>query len=188
MADNDLALGRLVDAVSHSRYWKDTVLFVNEDDPQNGYDHIDGHRSLCLVISPYSRPGINHHFANQTSVLRTMLHIFGLPPMNQQDASVPLMTDCFQETADLTPYDAIAANFPLNQSPPPKSKQSAMERSWRQILATVPIERTGMKTETDEAQFEPFRLARSAGLGTPPTLPNGLVRMEKDLRRSGFDT
>ncbi len=167
MADNDLALGRLVEAVSHSRYWKDTVLFVNEDDPQNGYDHIDGHRSLCLVISPYSRPGINHTFANQTSVLRTILQIFGLPPMNQQDASVPLMTDCFQETADLTPYDALAANFPLNQSPPPKSKQSAIERRWRQILATVPIERTGMKTETDEANLNRFVWHEVRGWETP---------------------
>lgn len=167
MADNDLALGRLVDAVSHSRFWKDTVLFVNEDDPQNGYDHIDGHRSLCLVISPYSRPGINHNFANQTSVLRTMLHIFGLPPMNQQDASVPLMDHCFQDVADLRPYHAIEANYPLNQAPPPKSKQSALERKWREILATVPIERTGMKTELDEANLNRFVWHDVRGWNTP---------------------
>lgn len=167
MADNDLALGRLVDAVSHSRFWKDTVLFVNEDDPQNGYDHIDGHRSLCLVISPYSRPGINHSFANQTSVLRTMLHIFGLPPMNQQDASVPLMTHCFQDVADLRPYDVIEANYPLNQAPPPKLKQSALERKWREILATVPIKRTGMKTEIDEANLNRFVWHEVRGWNAP---------------------
>ncbi len=148
MADNDLALGQLVDAVSHSQFWKDTVIFVNEDDPQNGYDHIDGHRSLCLVVSPYSRAGINHQFYNQTSVLRTMLHIFGLPPMNQQDASMPLMKNCFQLDPDFEPYDVIAANFPLNQAPDPESKQSAVERKWRKIVATVPIERTGNEDRT----------------------------------------
>ncbi len=167
MADNDLAVGRLVDAVSHSKYWQDTVIFINEDDPQNGYDHIDGHRSLCLAISAYSQPGVNHSFYNQTSVLRTILHIFGLPPMNQQDASMPLMTDCFQLAANLEPFDAIAANVPLNETAPPKAKQSAIERKWRSILATVPIERTGMKTEQDEDNLNRFVWHEVRGWNTP---------------------
>lgn len=167
MADNDLALGRLVDAVSHSKYWKDTVIFVNEDDPQNGYDHIDGHRSLCLVISPYGRPGINHSFYNQTSVLRTMLHLFGLPPMNQQDASMPLMGDCFQATANLSPYDAILANFALDELPGAKNSQSSIEQKWRLLLATVPIERTGMKTEQDEDNLNRFVWHEMRGWDTP---------------------
>ena len=156
MADNDLALGRLVQAVSGSEYWKNTVIFVNEDDPQNGYDHVDGHRSLCLVISAYSRPGINSSFYNQTSALRTMLHILGLPPLNQQDASMPLMRDCFTDTADLTPFVALPANVELNETPQPPENQSAAERRWRQILATVPIQRTGMKTEQDEDNLNRF--------------------------------
>ena len=157
MADNDLALGRLVEAVSQSRFWDETVIFVNEDDPQNGYDHIDGHRSLCLVISPYSRRGINHSFYNQTAVLRTMLHIFGLPPMNQQDASMPLMTDCFtDQPINREPYKALAANVPLNQEPAPRNQQSATEQRWRAILATVPIQRTGMKTPLDEDNLNRF--------------------------------
>lgn len=167
MADNDLAIGRLVDAVSKSQFWKETVIFINEDDPQNGYDHIDGHRSICLVISPYSRPGVNQHFYNQTSVLRTMMHIFGLPPMNQQDAAAPLMTDCFQETADLKPFNAIDANFPLNESPQSESKQSSLEKKWREILATVPIERTGMKTELDESNLNRFVWHEMRGWATP---------------------
>lgn len=167
MADNDLALGRLVEAVSQSRYWKESAIFVNEDDPQNGYDHVDGHRSICLVISPYSQPGVNSNFYNQTSVLRTMLHIFGLPPMNQQDASMPLMKECFQEVVDLTPYKAIPANVPLNTPAPKEEEQSALERKWRKTLATVPIERTGMKTEQDEDNLNRFVWHEMRGWETP---------------------
>lgn len=167
MADNDLAIGRLVEAISNSEYWKDTVIFINEDDPQNGYDHIDGHRSICLAISAYSRSGVNHQFYNQTSVLRTMLHILGLPPMNQQDAAAPLMTECFRDQPDLTPYKAIAANIPLNESPAAQNKQSAVEKNWRGILATVPIERTGMKTEKDEDNLNRFVWHEMKGWETP---------------------
>jgi len=167
MADNDLALGRLVDAVSKSKFWKETLIIVNEDDPQNGYDHIDGHRSICLVISPYSKPGINHQFYNQTSALRTMLHVFGLPPMNQQDSSAPLMSECFQPTGDFSPYEAIAANVPLNETQRPKANQNASEIRWREILATVPIERTGMKTEKDEDNLNRFVWHEMKGWDTP---------------------
>lgn len=168
MADNDLALGRLVDAVSKSKYWESTVIFVNEDDPQNGYDHIDGHRSLCLVISPYSKAGVNHHFYNQTSVLRTILHIFGLPPLNQKDASSPLMTDCFvDEPVNKAPFDSLPATVELNQRPADANKQSAVEKKWRTILATVPIERTGMKTEQDEDNLNRFVWHEQKGWTTP---------------------
>lgn len=166
MADNDLALGQLVEAVSGSRFWKDTLIVVNEDDPQNGYDHIDGHRSLCLVISAYSKTGVNHHFYNQTSVLRTILHVLGLPPMNQQEARSPLMTDCFSNEPDFRPYKALDANFALNQAPQPAAKQSQVERHWRSILATVPIERTGMKTPQDEDNLNRFIWHESKGWDT----------------------
>ena len=167
MADNDLALGRLVESISKSKYWQDTVIFINEDDPQNGFDHIDGHRSICLVISPYSKPGINHQFYNQTSVLRTLLHMFGLPPLNQQDSSAPLMTGCFQPVADLTPYEAIQSDIPLNEAPPAPDQQGAIEKKWRAILATVPIERTGLKTEQDEDNLNRFVWHETRGWQTP---------------------
>lgn len=168
MADNDLALGRLVEAVSRSRFWKETVIFVNEDDPQNGFDHIDGHRSICLVISPYSRPGVNHRFYNQTSVLRTILHILGLPPMNQQDASAPLMRDCFSdELVNVAPYESLKSNIELNETPPPPEQQSELERQWRSRLATVPIERTGMKTPQDEDTLNRFIWHEARGWTTP---------------------
>ena len=185
MADNDLALGRLVDAVSKSKYWESTVIFVNEDDPQNGYDHIDGHRSLCLVISPYSKAGVNHHFYNQTSVLRTILHIFGLPPLNQKDASSPLMTDCFvDEPVNKTPFDSLPATVELNQRPAEANKQSAVEKKWRTILATVPIERTGMKTEQDEDNLNRFVWHEQKGWTIPYPVEwsgshgNGLVELD----------
>lgn len=167
MADNDLAIGQLVDAVSHSDYWKDTMIVINEDDPQGGYDHIDGRRSICLVVSAYSKPGVNANFYNQTSVIRTILHIFGIPPMNQQDARSPLMTECFADTADLTPYDVVPANIPLNQKPGEESKQSASEKKWRAILATVPIQRTGMKTPQDEDNLNRFVWHEMMGWDTP---------------------
>ncbi len=157
MADNDLAVGRLVDAVSHSHFWKSTLIIVNEDDPQNGFDHIDGHRSLCLVVSAYSRPGVNHNFYNQTSALRTMMHVLGLPPMNQQDSSAPLMSECFSlSDENEQPYDAIEPTISLSQLPQPSSSQSVAEQRWREILKTVPIERTGMKSEQDEDNMNRF--------------------------------
>lgn len=168
MADNDLALGRLVEAVSKSKYWDSTVIFVNEDDPQNGFDHIDGHRSICLAISPYSQPGINHNFYNQTSVLRTILQIFGLPPLNQKDASSPLMTACFSESkVNAEPFVALPASVPLNEAPPPKNKQTSVEKKWRDILATVPIERTGMKTSQDEDNLNRFIWHEQKGWEVP---------------------
>lgn len=181
MADNDHALGKLVEAVSGSDYWNRTLIIVNEDDPQNGFDHIDGHRSICLVISAYSKPGVHHQFYNQTSVLRTILHVLGLPPMNQNDARSPLMTDCFHATRDDTPYRLRPTEIPLNQRPAPPEQQSDAERRWRSILETVPIQRTGMKTVRDEDHLNrfiwhemkgwetdyPVRFAGSHGLGLP---------------------
>ena len=79
VADNDLAVGRIVERISQSRFWPKTCIFVIEDDPQNGFDHVDGHRSLCLVVSPYTKRGaVVSKFYNQTSVLHTMSRMFGI--------------------------------------------------------------------------------------------------------------
>ncbi|MBK8979144.1 MAG: phosphoesterase [Planctomycetes bacterium] len=116
VADNDLALGRIVEGISRSRFWSETCVFVVEDDPQNGFDHVDGHRSLCLVASPYARRGaVVSEFYNQTSVLHTMQRMLGLPAMNQLDAGSPLMTACFTSTYDATPYTAIEPDIPLDR-------------------------------------------------------------------------
>ena len=100
VADNDQAVGRLVEAISHSRFWPKTAIFVNEDDPQAGFDHVDGHRSICLVISPYAkRRTVVSQFYNQCSVLHTIERILDLPTTSQLVAQSPLMTACFTEKA-----------------------------------------------------------------------------------------
>lgn len=114
VADNDVSLGRVVEAITHSIFASNTVIFVIEDDPQSGYDHVDGHRSICLVISPYTKRGaVISTFYNQAGVLHTMERIMGLPPMNQQDAMAPLMFECFTNVPNLTPYTALPSNIDL---------------------------------------------------------------------------
>jgi hypothetical protein len=125
VADNDLALGRVVEAVSKSKFWSTTCIFVIEDDPQAGFDHVDGHRSLCLVISPYTKRGqVVSEFYNQTSVLHTMELMLGLPPMNQLDAMAPVMRECFTDKPDARPYTCLPANVPLDQMNPAKTALS----------------------------------------------------------------
>ena len=131
VADNDLALGRVVEAISRSRFWPKTCIFVVEDDPQDGFDHVDGHRSVCLVVSPYTRRGkVVSHFYNQTSVLHTMARILGMPPMNQMDAMAPLMTDCFQEEPDFTPYEALPNGVPLDALNPERHALRGEALHW----------------------------------------------------------
>jgi YVTN family beta-propeller protein len=122
VADNDLALGRCVEAISKSKFWPKTCIFVIEDDPQSGFDHVDGHRSICLAISPYTKRGQTiSAFYNQTSVLHTLELMLGLPPMNQLDAMAPVMRECFTEKADLRPYECLPNQTPLDQMNPPKA-------------------------------------------------------------------
>ena len=107
VADNDLALGKLVELFSHSPYWKDMAIFVTEDDAQDGTDHIDAHRGPLLVISPYSRRGVWHTHTSMESILKTFDLILGLPALNQYDATATDLSDCFTGQPDLTPYDAL---------------------------------------------------------------------------------
>jgi YVTN family beta-propeller protein len=131
VADNDLALGRLVEAVSRSKFWPKTCIFVTEDDPQFGVDHVDGHRSICFVVSPYTRRrAVVHDFYNQNSVLHTMLRILGCPPMNQQVAMAPLMTACFTDKPDLAKYQAKRNNVPLDRLNPKKRKIRGRALHW----------------------------------------------------------
>ncbi|HET6567161.1 MAG TPA: hypothetical protein VFG50_04290, partial [Rhodothermales bacterium] len=115
LADNDLALGRMIDAITHSQFWKDTVVFVLEDDAQNGPDHVDSHRSVMLVISPYNRPGVIHRIANTTDALATMEAILGLDALSQFDYYARPLTDIFADTPDLTPYSVLTPAVPLDE-------------------------------------------------------------------------
>ena len=119
MADNDLALGRIVEAISHSKFWPETCIFVVQDDPQDGFDHIDGHRTVAMVISPYTRREVvDSTNYNQTSMMRTMELMLQLPPMNQFDSSATPMDNCFMAEPDLTPYKAVPNIIPLDQLNP----------------------------------------------------------------------
>ena len=116
VADNDQALGRIVESFSKSRFWKNTVIFIVEDDSQGGWDHVSSYRTVSLVISPYSRlRSVNHTYYTQPSMVRTIEQILGLPPMNIQDAIANPMTDCFGSTPDITPYKALPANIPIDE-------------------------------------------------------------------------
>ena len=116
VADNDLALGMVVDAVSHSKFWKETAIFVLEDDAQNGPDHVDAHRSVLLVASPYSKRGfVDHNMYCTVSVLKTIELMLGLPPMSQYDAAAFPLTPAFTDHPDLTPYNHLKNTWPLNR-------------------------------------------------------------------------
>ncbi len=123
VADNDLAFGRIVEAFSHSSFWKETVVFGIEDDPQDGWDHVSGYRTTAYCASPYTRRGavVGTQY-NTTSLLRTIEQILGLPPMNQFDATATPMSDCFTGTPDFKPFDSVPNNVPLDTMNPPKEK------------------------------------------------------------------
>jgi DNA-binding beta-propeller fold protein YncE len=139
VADNDLALGRVVDAVSHSPYWNDTAIFVLEDDAQDGADHVDAHRSIAFVISKYSpgssantggQPYVEHRFYTTVNMVHTMEMLLGLPPMNQNDAYAPVMSQMFSGTGDQPPYKADYRNqkngliYETNKTQTPGAKAS----------------------------------------------------------------
>ena len=115
MAENDLALGRIVEAVSRSRFWPSTAIFVVEDDAQNGSDHIDAHRTVAFCVSPYTRRrSVDSTLYSTSSMLRTIELILGLDPMSQFDAAALPMLACFQPRPDLAPYACSPANVPLD--------------------------------------------------------------------------
>ncbi|MEV6828272.1 bifunctional YncE family protein/alkaline phosphatase family protein [Amycolatopsis sp. NPDC051102] len=108
VADNDLAVGRIVDEISHSQYWKDSAIFVVEDDSQAGLDHVDGHRAPVQIISPYARHGVvDSHYYSQITMIRTIEQILGVHPMNQKDSAATPMSAAFQQKPDLTPFTAL---------------------------------------------------------------------------------
>ncbi len=115
VADNDLAVGRVVDAVSHSAYWDDTAIFVIEDDAQDGADHVDAHRSIALAISKYSpgsaeKPFVDSRFYTTVNMMHTMEALLGLPPMNQNDAYAPVMAPLFSGSGNQPAYKADVSN------------------------------------------------------------------------------
>ena len=131
VADNDLALGQIVEAVSKSKFWKNTVIFVTEDDSQNGWDHVSAYRTVGMVISPYSKTGkrISTNY-NQTSMIRTIEQILGLPPMNIADATADPMFDVFTDKPDFKPYKHLKNKVPLDEMNPPLTALTGKDRHY----------------------------------------------------------
>ncbi|HNX56129.1 MAG TPA: bifunctional YncE family protein/alkaline phosphatase family protein [Prolixibacteraceae bacterium] len=122
VADNDLALGQIIEALTKSRFWKNTVVFVTEDDSQSGWDHVSAYRTVGMIISPYSRTGtVMRTNYNQPSMVRTMEQILGMQPMNIMDATAKPMFDCFVAKPDYTPFQALKNQIPLDEMNPPLS-------------------------------------------------------------------
>jgi len=134
VADNDLALGQIVEAISHSKFWSETCIFVTEDDPQAGLDHVDGHRTIGLVISPFTKRGeVVSTYYSQINMVRTMENILGIPPMNQFDLAAEPMVDCFTDKPDYTPFIALPNNVPLDELNPPLESLSEEPLHWAKM-------------------------------------------------------
>ncbi len=131
VADNDLALGQIVEAISHSKFWKETCIFVTEDDPQAGLDHVDGHRTVGLVISPYTkRSEVVSTNYSQINMFRTIENILGIPPLNQFDLAAEPMYDCFAGKPDFSPYTTRPNLVPLDELNPELMSLSGDALYW----------------------------------------------------------
>ena len=143
VADNDIATGMIVEAISHSRYWQATAIFLCEDDSQDGRDHVDAHRNVLLVASPWVRTGtVTSHHYSQAGIYATIERLLHLPPMCQYDALADPIADIWRATPDLRPYTTIAARVPTDER---NTTQSAM---WRESAALdlddADADRTGL--------------------------------------------
>ncbi len=140
VADNDKALGMLVSYISHSKYWRKepTCIFVVEDDAQGGLDHVDGHRTVGLVISPYNRTGqVNSTCYSQLTMVRTMELMLGMAPLNQFDAAALPMRNVFTSHADFAPYSLIENKVPLNLHNPPAVALRGRARYWAEVASRL---------------------------------------------------
>jgi hypothetical protein len=177
VADNDLAFGRVVEAVSHSKFWPETCIIAIEDDPQAGWDHVSGYRTTCYVVSPYTKrkQTISTQY-NQTSILRTIELILGLPPMNQMDATATPMTDCFTDTADLTPFDSVPNQTPIDKlNPDPKKISDAALRADALASAELPLD------EPDKCEEDVLnRILWRAMKGTSEPYPEWAIAFVED--------
>ncbi|MFF5277329.1 phosphoesterase [Streptomyces sp. NPDC000133] len=157
VADNDLAVGKMVDEISHSKYWKDSAIFVVEDDSQAGLDHIDGHRAPIQIISPYAQRGVvDSHYYSQITMIRTIEQILGIHPMNQKDSAATPMTGAFTKKANVKPFNALANRTPLTDglatppacgldTPAPQNPDAAAVPS-----AKVPTDMQPLASQWDE--------------------------------------
>lgn len=130
VADNDLALGRIIDRISKSKYFDSTVIFITQDDSQGGWDHISAYRTVGMVISAYSPETVITSNYNQTSMVRTMEQILGLPPMNVIDATAQPMFDCFANNKRSFNFNYLPSNIPLDEMNKPLSALRGIEKKY----------------------------------------------------------
>jgi YVTN family beta-propeller protein len=177
IADNDLAFGQIVEALTRSKIWPQTCLIAIEDDPQAGWDHVSGYRTTCYVVSPYTkrRETISEQY-NQTSVMRTIELILGLPPMNQLDAVATPMSACFNDAPDLTPFISVPNRVPLDQiNPEPKKITDRILRQDAIASAKLPLD------EMDQCPEDLFnRILWRAMKGTRVPYPEWAVKADED--------
>ncbi len=179
VADNDLAFGQIVEAISHSKYWKDTCIFAIEDDPQMGFDHVSSYRTTAYVASAFTkRHAVVHAPYNQTSLVRTIELMLGLPPMNQLDATATPMSECFTEQPDLTPFQHVRNNIPLDQmNPEPHAINDATQRKYAIASNKLPLD------DADECPEDLFnRILWNAQRGNEP-YPAWAVSVTKKTAR-----
>ncbi|MBD0742563.1 bifunctional YncE family protein/alkaline phosphatase family protein [Streptomyces sp. CBMA152] len=159
VADNDLATGRLVDTISHSPYWKDSAIFVVEDDSQNGLDHVDGHRAPIQIISPWAKHGaVDSHYYSQITMIRTIEQILGTHPMNQKDSAASPMAAAFTSKPDFTPFTALPNRTSLTAgltTPPTCGEDKAAAQNPR--AAVVPSAKVPADKQQLAAQWETWK-------------------------------
>ena len=170
VAENDVALGRLVEAISKSRFWKESAIFVLEDDAQNGPDHVDSHRSPAFVVSPFARRGVIDSTLYTTSgMLRTMELILGLPPMSQYDAAAAPMYGAFQATPVMTPFTALPARIRLDEI-------NGATAWGTQASARMNFEEADMTPEYELNEIL-WKSVRGAASPMPPPVRSGFIRV-----------
>ena len=177
VADNDLAFGQIVEAISHSSFWNETCIFAIEDDPQAGWDHVSGFRTTAYVISPYTKRGevVSTQY-NHTSLLRTMELMLGMTPMNQMDASATPMSDCFNSASNFAAFDSLPNGVPLDQmNPQPSAIADPLLRENALASARLPLENAD---QCSEDQLN--RILWHAMKGSAAVYPHWAVTEEGD--------
>jgi hypothetical protein len=155
VADNDLALGRIVEAISQSRFWPESAIFIVEDDAQGGTDHVSGHRTTGWIVSPYARRGVlDSAYYTQIDMIRTMEQILGLPPMNQMDLAATPMRGLFSAEPDFTPFAALPNRVPLDEMNPAAASLDGVARAWAETSAAMGFDAVGEAAEGPDSEDE----------------------------------
>jgi hypothetical protein len=165
VADNDLALGRIVEAISNSPQWAETAIIVMQDDAQSALDHVDGHRTVMMVASPYTKRGhVDSTFYTQISVIRTITAMLGTKPLTRFDAIASPLTDCFTDTPNLSPYKAEANRIALDEMNKPLKQTTGRERFFAEKSMTLDL---GEVDSADWYWLNRIHWASTKGWDTP---------------------